>query len=62
MKVMPMPVNFENIRAIVFHMPDGDYFTLDVDGIEHCLDFTFGKYCDTSDIDGMLHFYPDGNA
>jgi len=62
MKIMPMPVNISNIRTIVYHIPDGDYFTLDVDGIEHCLDFTFGKYCDTSDIDGMLHFYPDGNA
>lgn len=62
MKVLPMPVDFTKIRAIVYHMPDGEYFTIKVDGIEHCPDFNYGKFCDTSDIDGLLHFYPEGNA
>jgi len=61
-KVVPMPLNFSNIRAIVYHLPAGASFTIDVNGIEHCLDFNFGKFCDTSEIDGLLHFYPEGNA
>ncbi len=50
------------VRTIVYHFPEGDSITIPIDGFEQFLDFSFGRICDTSDIDGSLHIYPEGTA
>jgi len=53
-----------SVNTIVYHLPDGPTLSLNVDGIEEFVDLELeqGHYCDTSDIDGTLHFFPRGNA
>jgi hypothetical protein len=48
----------------VYHLPDGPSLSLEIDGIEEYVDLELemGHFCDTSDIDGTLHFFPKGNA
>lgn len=45
-------------------MPNGPALFLRIEGIEEYLDLELelGHVCDTSDIDGVLHFFPRGNA
>jgi hypothetical protein len=43
-------------------MPDGQQFFLNMEGIEQFVELGLGRICDTSEIDGVLHFFPRGNA
>jgi len=43
-------------------MPDGQQFSIKMEGIEQFVELGPGRICDTSDIDGVLHFFPRGNA
>lgn len=64
MKLFVRPVDLTSVNTIVYHLPDGPSLSLNVDGIEEFIDLDLeqGHYCDTSDIDGILHFFPKGNA
>lgn len=55
-------IDLSKVRAVVYHMPGGDSFAVPVEGIEQFIEFGFGKICDTSEIDGFIHFFPRGNA
>lgn len=52
------------IRLLVYHLPEGETLSIRITGIDQLLEFEFGygKLCDTSEIDGSIHFYPHGNA
>jgi hypothetical protein len=52
------------VSTVVYHLPDGPSLSLKIEGIEEYLDLELelGHVCDTSDIDGVLHFFPKGNA
>ena len=64
MKLFVRPVDLTSVSTIVYHLPDGPSLSLEIDGIEEYvdLDLEMGHFCDTSDIDGTLHFFPKGNA
>lgn len=64
MKLFARPVDLTTVSTIVYHLPDGPSLSLEIDGIEEYVDLEYemGHYCDTSDIDGTLHFFPKGNA
>ncbi|PID75469.1 MAG: hypothetical protein CSA20_05705 [Deltaproteobacteria bacterium] len=57
-------IDLTDVKTVVYHLPDGPVLSLPIDGVEEYLDFELeqGHFCDTSDIDGTLHFFPKGNA
>lgn len=64
MKLFTPYIDLSGVSTVVYHLPDGPALTMKIDGIEEYLDFELelGHVCDTSDIDGVLHFFPRGNA
>ncbi len=62
MNLVPKPIDMSKVKAIIYHLPEGDTIVLDADGLEDFIDFSFGRICDTSYIDGNIHFFPEGNA
>jgi len=62
MKVPSKNIDLTKVRAVVYHIPGGDSFAVPVEGLEPFIEFGFGKICDTSEIDGFVHFFPRGNA
>ncbi len=64
MKLFYRPIDLRGVDTVIYHLPDGPALALRLDGIKEYFDFEteFGHVCDTSDIDGVLHFFPRGNA
>jgi len=64
MKLFSQPIDLTSVETIVYHLPNGPALSLRIDGIEEYIDFELemGHFCDTSEIDGILHFFPRGNA
>ena len=62
MRVAGSPIDITKVRTLIYHMPDGQQFLLNMEGIEQFVELGPGRVCDTSDIDGVLHFFPRGNA
>ncbi len=64
MKLFTPHIDLSGVSTVVYHLPDGPALTMKIDGIEEYLDFELelGHICDTSEIDGVLHFFPRGNA
>ncbi|GBE12142.1 hypothetical protein BMS3Bbin14_00654 [bacterium BMS3Bbin14] len=58
------PIDFSKVDTLVYHLPDGPSFAVQMEGIEDLIDIDMemGDVCDTSDIDGVVHFFPKGNA
>lgn len=64
MKLFIPPIDLTNIETLVYHLPQGPTLKMRTDGIEDFidLDLEIGEVCDTSDIDGVVHFFPRGIA
>jgi len=62
MNVPSRRIDLSKVRAVVYHLPDGESFAVPVEGLEPYIEFGLGKICDTSEIDGVVHFFPRGNA
>ena len=64
MKFDPACINVSKVRTIIYHLPDGKRLLIDIGDLNKLteLQFEIGSICDTSDIDGVLHFFPRGNA
>lgn len=58
------PVDMSKVETLIYHMPDGPTFSVEMAGLEDTIDIDMemGDICDTSEIDGVLHFFPRGNA
>ena len=58
------PIDLSKVDVLIYHLPDGPTLSVELDGLASFLDFDMeiGDTCDTSDIDGVLHFFPRGNA
>ncbi len=58
------PIDFSKVDTLIYHLPDGPSFAVQMEGIEDLIDIDMemGDVCDTSDIDGVVHFFPKGNA
>lgn len=50
------------VRTIIYHLPDGQAVALSIDNMDDYMDFSLGEICDTSDINGVIHYFPRGNA
>jgi len=63
-KISGTPIDFTKVDTLVYHLPDGPAFSVEMDGLVDILDFDLemGHVCDTSEIDGVVHFFPRGNA
>lgn len=64
MKLFSRPVDLTSADTVIYHLPDGPPLSLSIDGLEAFidLDLEVGHVCDTSEIDGTIHFFPRGNA
>lgn len=62
MEIISKPIDFDKVRTVVYHLPNGPTFSVAIEGVRDLIEFGFGDVCDTSAIDGVLHFYPKGNA
>ncbi|MBU0944368.1 MAG: hypothetical protein KJ804_18615 [Proteobacteria bacterium] len=64
MKLFVRPLDFSRIQTLVYHLPEGPSLSLPMEGIEEFLELELdvGHICDTSEIDGVVHFFPKGNA
>jgi hypothetical protein len=63
-KIFHNPIDFSKVDTLVYHLPDGPSFSVEMEGVEELFDFEMeiGDFCDTSEIDGVVHFFPRGNA
>ncbi len=64
MKSVKPPIDLDEVETVIYHLPDGPTIQLGVHELQEFLDFGLeqGDYCDTSAIDGTIHFFPRGNA
>ncbi len=58
------PVDMSRVNTLVYHVPDGPSLLVEDTDIEELFDINMelGDVCDTTEIDGVLHFFPKGNA
>ena len=63
-RIFTNPIDFSKVDTLVYHLPDGPSFSVEMDGVEELFDLEMehGDICDTSEIDGVVHFFPRGNA
>ncbi len=64
MRLFSPPIDFSTVETLVYHLPEGPSLTIETAGLRDFLKFELdlGHICDTSDIDGVVHFFPRGNA
>ncbi|MCK5515563.1 MAG: hypothetical protein KAI39_01720 [Desulfobulbaceae bacterium] len=63
-KIFSNSIDFSKVDTLVYHLPNGPAFSMPMSGVEELLDLEMemGEVCDTSEIDGVVHFFPRGNA
>jgi len=61
---LPSTIDISKIEALIYHFPNGKMLQIEIHDIEQLavLEYEVGKLCDTTHIDGKLHFYPRGNS
>ena len=64
MKFLPNSIDISKVETLLYHFPDGKVLKLEINSTKNLstLEFELGRFCDTSDINGILHFYPRGNS
>ena len=64
MKFLPNTIDISKVETLLYHFPDGKVLKLEINSMINLstLEFELGRFCDTSDINGILHFYPRGNS
>ncbi len=64
MKLFSQPIDLSKAQTLVYHLPEGPNLAMPLEGMEEflALELNNGHICDTSDIDGVIHFFPKGNA
>lgn len=64
MKLLLSPVDLSEANTIIYHVPGGPALTVQVEGIEEYIElgYEMGHFCDNSNIDGTVHFFPRGTA
>lgn len=63
-KIFHRPIDLSKVATLVYHVPDGPSFTVPMEGLAELIDLDaeLGDVCDTSEIDGVMHFFPRGNS
>ncbi len=62
MHTWSLSIDLAKVRKVIYHLPDGRAIALKLEGLEELMDLRHGKICDTSEIDGIVHFFPRGHA
>lgn len=63
-KIFCKTIDFSKVETLVYHLPNGPALSVEMEGLQDMIDIDMeiGDVCDTSDIDGVVHFFPRGNA
>ncbi len=63
-KIFTPTIDFSKVDTLIYHLPDGPTLSVNMNTLEELFDLEMeiGEVCDTSDIDGVVHFFPKGNA
>ena len=63
-KIFIKAIDFSKVETLIYHLPNGPALSVEMEGLEELLDIDLemGHVCDTSEIDGVVHFFPRGNA
>ena len=63
-KIFKQHIDFTKVDTLIYHLPNGPTLSVEMNGLEDLfeIDMEMGEICDTSDIDGVVHFFPKGNA
>ena len=62
MNTLTKTIDLSNVNTVVYHMPDGKSYEINVYALEKFLEFGVGKAFDTSELNGVVHFFPRGSA
>ena len=64
MNSLPKTIDISKVETLLYHFPDGKVLQLAVKNIQQLYnkEFELGRFCDTTHINGILHFYPAGNS
>ncbi|MFC1843696.1 hypothetical protein ACFLZ5_02795 [Thermodesulfobacteriota bacterium] len=64
MNSFPNTIDISKVETLLYHFPDGKILQLEVKNFQELSnkEFKLGRFCDTSHINGILHFYPQGNS
>jgi hypothetical protein len=64
LKFLPDTIDISKVQTLLYHFLDGKVLQLEIKDIKqlNTPEFELGRFCDTSDINGILHFYPRGNS
>jgi len=55
-------IDLSKVEVLVLLLPDGERFVVPMVGLMQFMELGPGRVCDTSEVDGVLHFFPRGNA
>ncbi len=55
-------VNISRVETVIYHLPDGKKVAIKMDDLVQFMELGPGQICDTSEINGIIHFFPEGNA
>ncbi len=63
-KIFTPTIDFSKVDTLIYHLPDGPTLSVNMNNFEELFDLEMeiGEVCDTSEIDGVVHFFPKGNA
>jgi len=63
-RIFSNSIDLSKVNTLIYHLPDGPTFSVEMNELMGFfdLDMEMGDICDTSEIDGVLHFFPKGNA
>lgn len=63
-KIFCKNIDFTKVETLIYHLPNGPALSVEMEGLQDIIDIDMeiGDVCDTSDIDGVVHFFPRGNA
>ncbi|MEW6219762.1 MAG: hypothetical protein AB1634_09560 [Thermodesulfobacteriota bacterium] len=62
MQTQAPSVDLSRVRTVIYHLPFGEPVVIPVDALVQFMDLGPGQVCDTSEINGILHFFPKGNS
>jgi len=64
MNLFSRSIDLSRAMTLVYHLPNGPSLAIQLDGTEDLfdIDLEMGEVCDTSEIDGVVHFFPRGSA
>jgi len=64
MKSLLQSHDLSHAHTLIYHLPNGETLEIPIDDYAHLLEFSleFGRACNTAEIDGIIHFFPQGHA